>query len=96
MRCIIDEIEARDLPEAVQRLGISEDQRIRVVIDVLGDAAPATQIAEQSGGFAFLADEPDSYSPNLETIEAMNAARKGDLRTIGGIDDLLSDLNKDD
>ena len=34
--------------------------------------------------------------PNAETIEAMKAARAGDLVTMGGLDDLLSDLNADD
>ena len=34
--------------------------------------------------------------PNHETIEAMRAARRGDLTTVGGVDDLLSSLNADD
>ena len=33
--------------------------------------------------------------PNAETIEAIKAARAGDLVTVGGVDDLLSDLNED-
>ena len=34
--------------------------------------------------------------PNAETIAAMKAARAGDLVTVGGVDDLLTDLNEDD
>ena len=34
--------------------------------------------------------------PNEETIEAMKAARRGDVVTLGGIDELRSDLNADD
>ena len=34
--------------------------------------------------------------PNAETIEAMKAARAGDLVTVGGVDDLMFDLNADD
>ncbi len=34
--------------------------------------------------------------PNAETIEAMRAARRGDLVTVGGVDDLLADMNADD
>ena len=34
--------------------------------------------------------------PNAETIEAMRAARRGDLVTVGGVGDLLADLNADD
>ena len=34
--------------------------------------------------------------PNDETIEAMRAARRGDLIDVGGVDDLMADLNADD
>lgn len=34
--------------------------------------------------------------PNAETIEAMKAARRGELVTVGSPDDLLADLNADD
>jgi len=34
--------------------------------------------------------------PNEETIEAMKAARRGDLTTVGDADALLADLNADD
>jgi DNA-damage-inducible protein J len=34
--------------------------------------------------------------PNAETIAAMQAARHGDLVTVGSIDNLLADLNADD
>ena len=34
--------------------------------------------------------------PNAETIEAMRAARRGDVVTVGSVDDLLTDLNADD
>jgi len=34
--------------------------------------------------------------PNAETIEAMKAARKGDVVAVGDVDDLMTDLNADD
>ena len=34
--------------------------------------------------------------PNAETIAAMEAARRGDVVTVGGVNDLLADLNADD
>ena len=34
--------------------------------------------------------------PDAETIEAMKAARAGDLVTVDGVDELLADLNEDD
>jgi DNA-damage-inducible protein J len=34
--------------------------------------------------------------PNAKTIEAMKAARRGDLVTVGSAKDLLADLNADD
>ena len=34
--------------------------------------------------------------PNEETVEAMEAARRGELITVGGLNDLVADLNADD
>lgn len=34
--------------------------------------------------------------PNAETIKAMKSARRGDLVTVGTIDNLMADLNEDD
>lgn len=34
--------------------------------------------------------------PNDETIEAMKAARRGDMITVGSINNLLADLNAND
>ena len=33
--------------------------------------------------------------PNQETIDAMKAARRGELVEVGGVDDLLADLHED-
>ena len=33
--------------------------------------------------------------PNQETIDAMKAARRGELTEVGGVDDLLADLHED-
>ena len=38
----------------------------------------------------------DPLVPNRETIEAMKAARRGELVSVGGLDDLMSDLHADD
>jgi DNA-damage-inducible protein J len=38
----------------------------------------------------------DPLVPNEETIEAMKAARRGELVTVGGVDELLVDLHADD
>ena len=34
--------------------------------------------------------------PNDETIEAMRAARRGELIAVGGVSELMADLNADD
>ena len=34
--------------------------------------------------------------PNDETIEAMRAARRGEVITVGSVEDLMADLNADD
>lgn len=38
----------------------------------------------------------DPLVPNEETIAAMKAARRGELVTVGGVDELLADLHADD
>ena len=38
----------------------------------------------------------DPLVPNAKTIEAMKAARRGELVTVGSAKDLLMDLNADD
>jgi DNA-damage-inducible protein J len=38
----------------------------------------------------------DPLVPNSETIEAMKAARRGDLMTASSVQNLLADLNADD
>ena len=38
----------------------------------------------------------DPLVPNAETIEAMAAARRGDVVELGGPEDLIADLNADD
>ncbi len=34
--------------------------------------------------------------PNAETIEAMKAARRGDVTTVGSVEGLMADLHADD
>jgi len=38
----------------------------------------------------------DPLVPNEETIEAMKAARRGDLVEVGSVDELMADLDADD
>jgi len=38
----------------------------------------------------------DPLTPNAETVEAMKAARRGELVKVGGVEDLLADLHADD
>ncbi len=38
----------------------------------------------------------DPLIPNEETVEAMKAARRGNLVAVGGVDGLMADLDADD
>jgi DNA-damage-inducible protein J len=38
----------------------------------------------------------DPLVPNAETVEAMMAARRGEVVTVGSVNDLLADLHADD
>jgi DNA-damage-inducible protein J len=46
-------------------------------------------VAEQAPPF-------DPLVPNAETVEAMMAARRGEVVTVGSVNDLLADLHADD
>ncbi len=38
----------------------------------------------------------DPLVPNAETIDAMKAARRGEVVTVGGVEELMADLHADD
>ena len=38
----------------------------------------------------------DPLVPNAETIDAMKAARRGELMTVGGVEELMADLHADE
>jgi DNA-damage-inducible protein J len=38
----------------------------------------------------------DPLVPNAKTVEAMKATRRGELVTVGGVEELMADLNADD
>jgi DNA-damage-inducible protein J len=38
----------------------------------------------------------DLLTPNEQTIEAIMAARRGDVVKVGGLEDLMADLHADD
>jgi DNA-damage-inducible protein J len=38
----------------------------------------------------------DPLTPNAETVEAMKAARRGEVVKVGRVEDLLADLHADD
>lgn len=68
MRYVLENIEAGKLADEMKRRGIALRQRVRVVVETLNGTKvsngnlPLAQMAEQSGAFDFLADEPDLYS----------------------------------
>jgi hypothetical protein len=39
---------------------------------------------------------PTNFVPNVQTIEAMNAVRRGEVVTVTSANGLLASLNKDD
>jgi hypothetical protein len=59
---ILNDIEAGKLTEELARRGISARQRLRVVVESLGDdSVPITAINAAGGAFDWLADEPELY-----------------------------------
>lgn len=61
MRYVLESIEARELPDEIERRGIRPRQRVRVVVETLDDGSLAA-MAEDGQAFKFLADEPELYT----------------------------------
>ena len=62
MRYVLENIEVADLPREIKNRGISNRQRVRVVVETLTDDLPLAKMAEEGRAFEFLADEPDLYN----------------------------------
>ena len=62
---------------------------------VLEAAGADIKWIERHAGLGAVDRGSDTVLP-LETIEAIKAARRGELMTVGTVDDLLTDLHADD
>ena len=63
MRQVLGDIEAGKLSDELKRRGIPAHQRLRVVVETVGEEdIPITRINEAGGAFDWLAEEPDLYS----------------------------------
>ena len=62
MRYVMEDIEAEKVPAEIRRKGIGAKQRLRVVVETLDEDLPMARIAQESGAFDFLANEPDLYT----------------------------------
>jgi DNA-damage-inducible protein J len=92
-------MEETDMPaNAVVRARI--DQRIKEeAAAILGAAGLTISDAFRMMLMRTVADKAlpfDALVPNAKTIEAMKAARRGDLVTVGSVADLMAALHEDD
>jgi DNA-damage-inducible protein J len=92
-------MEETDMPaNAVVRARI--DQRIKEeAAAILGAAGLTISDAFRMMLMRTVADKAlpfDPLVPNAKTIEAMKAARRGDLVTVGSVADLMAALHEDD
>lgn len=81
VRARIDEHIKEEASVVLAAMGLTVSDAFRILL---------TRIAREKA----LPFEP--LVPNAETIEAMKAARRGDLVTVGNVDNLLTELNADD
>lgn len=81
VRARIDEATKDEATAILKAIGLTVSDAVRMML--------VRTVAEKALPF-------DPLVPNAETIEAMEAARAGDLVTVGSIDDLMADLNADD
>jgi len=81
VRARIDEHIKNEAAAVLAAIGLTVSDAFRLLL---------TRIAREKA----LPFEP--LVPNAATIEAMTAARRGDLVTVGSVDNLLADLHADD
>jgi DNA-damage-inducible protein J len=81
VRARIDERTKREAVAALERIGLTVSDAFRLLL---------IRVAAEKA----LPFEP--LNPNAETIEAMQAARRGELIKVGGLEDLLPSLNEED
>src|SRR5258708_40290597 len=77
----IDEQTVKDAEAVLRPMGFTTSDVVRLLIE---------RIAKNKA----LPFEP--FEPNTETIEAMKAARRGELVTVGDIEGLFASLHADD
>jgi DNA-damage-inducible protein J len=81
VRARIDDQIKEEAATVLEAIGLTVSDAFRMLL---------TRIAREKA----LPFEP--LIPNSKTIKAMKAARRGDLVTVGKVDNLLADLNADD
>ena len=81
VRARIDEKTKEDAAAVLSAIGLTVSDAFRLMV--------VRTAAERRLPFEPLA-------PNDETIEAMKAARRGELVDMGGVDELITDLDTDD
>jgi DNA-damage-inducible protein J len=77
----IDEQTVKEAEEVLRPMGFTTSDIVRLLI---------TRIAREKA-LPF-----ETFAPNETTIEAMRAARRGEVVTVGDIDGLFADLHADD
>ena len=81
VRARIDEKVKRKASKALERMGLSMSDAIRLML---------IRVAEEKA-LPF-----DVYEPNEETIAAMKVAERGGLRSFDTVEELLAELNEAD
>jgi DNA-damage-inducible protein J len=81
VRARIDERVKEEAAAILETMGLTVSDAVRMML--------VRVVAEKALPF-------DPLVPSAETIEAMKAARRGDVVTVGDADDLIDDLNVDD
>ncbi len=80
----IDEQTVKDAEAVLRPMGFTTSDVVRLLIE---------RIAKDKA----LPFEPfEPFEPNETTLEAMKAARRGELVTVGNIEGLFADLHADD
>lgn len=87
----VDERTRREAEAALRPFGLTASQLFSVLLEGMARYQRlAAMLAQWANSF-----RPPPVIPNTETIEAMEAARRGELKTFATIEELFADLHSD-
>jgi DNA-damage-inducible protein J len=87
---LVDERAKEDADAALKPAGLTSSQFLSLVLEGIAHDKDAIALVKWANSFG-----PPPTVPNAETVEAIEAARRGETKTFNTVEKLIADLNSD-